>query len=79
VTEEIQPRPTNLSWEVAIVLEGGRVLLRNEIRTATGAFVFYLPPDLAREMAAKLEDLGERAGRGIIVPRETLPQDPERN
>lgn len=77
----IRPRPTNLSWEAAVTLEGGRLLVRNVIRTATGVFVFYLPPDMAVAMGRQLTGLGKRASRGIVVPQRTLlpPENPERN
>jgi len=78
----IVPEPTNLSWESAVVIHQGRLLLREEVRTRTGTFVFFLPPEMAELMAEHLIHHARLAKQGIIVPGEMLlrpPADPKNN
>jgi len=80
--QEIHPAPTNISWEIGLVPSARGVLVRNEISTVTGTFVFFLPADGAIGQGEQLQRLGVQARSGLIITGDLPPaptEHPEAN
>ena len=75
---DIVPAPATYQWEMAIIVVGGSFLVRNEIRSPFGSFVFFLQPDHALAQAEALKEYALQAKSGIIKATE-LPKGPEGN